>query len=175
MSKDRRNMITKKEIIKHLDKVKQYLKEIESQEEWVEINDQNCPTLKNYGVKPFRIMKRKMRKDGKVWNNINYFDAKKEAEKLGYRLPDVREILALLEQYRKTRKNYSYKDDEFLGITELSYDNDVCYEWLDIEGVAAIRGGNWNTGAAAGPFTLDLDNAPSYVSTYFGFRMAKTI
>lgn len=161
-------MITKKEIIKNLDQVKQYLKEIEGQEGWVEINDQNCPTLKKYGVKPFRIMKRKMRKDGEVWNNINYFDAKKEAEKLGYRLPDVREILALLEQYRKTRKNYSYKDDEFLGITELSYD----YEWLDIEGVAAIRGGAWAAGALGGPFTLNLGAAPSVVGTGVGFRCA---
>jgi len=40
-------------------------------------------------------------------------------------------------------------------------------------GNAAIRGGAWNNGAAAGPFTLNLGNAPSDVAAYIGFRCAK--
>ncbi len=35
-----------------------------------------------------------------------------------------------------------------------------------------IRGGNWNNGANAGAFTLNLNNAPSNVNTNIGFRCA---
>lgn len=168
-------MINKKEIKLHLDEVKRYIQKIEDDTEWVEINYKNCPTLKKYGCVPFLIMKKKMRKDEEVWNNINYYDAKKETKRLGYRLLDIREMLALLEQYRKTTKLPSNKDKEFLGIEELSYDEKVNYEWIDVAGVAAFRGGYWNSGAHAGPFALDLSNAPSDVDASIGFRMAKNI
>jgi hypothetical protein len=35
---------------------------------------------------------------------------------------------------------------------------------------AAIRGGNWNNGANAGCFNLNLNNAPSNTNTNIGFR-----
>ncbi len=37
---------------------------------------------------------------------------------------------------------------------------------------AAIRSGNWDNGANDGPFTLNLNNAPSNVNTNIGFRCA---
>ena len=157
--------------------MKQYIQEIENEVEWVDITNKNCPTLAKYGAKPFRIMKKKMRKPGtqEVWNNINFLDAQKEAEKLGYRLPDIREILALLEQYRTTREKRSYKNKKFLGIEELSYDENVYLEWIDCAGVAAIRGGYWGNGAVDGPFALNMYNAPSLVYTSVGFRCAWTL
>jgi formylglycine-generating enzyme required for sulfatase activity len=36
-----------------------------------------------------------------------------------------------------------------------------------------IRGGNWNNGANAGLFALNLNNAPSNTNTNIGFRCAK--
>lgn len=38
--------------------------------------------------------------------------------------------------------------------------------------VAFKRGGNWNNGANAGAFTLNLNNTPSNVNTNIGFRCA---
>lgn len=38
-----------------------------------------------------------------------------------------------------------------------------------------IRGGNWNNGANAGAFTLNLNNAPSNVDTNIGFRCARYV
>ena len=35
-----------------------------------------------------------------------------------------------------------------------------------------IRGGNWNNGANAGAFSLNLNNPRSNVSTSLGFRAA---
>jgi len=35
---------------------------------------------------------------------------------------------------------------------------------------AAIRGGNWNDGARAGVFSLNLNNAPSNWNTNIGLR-----
>ena len=168
-------MINKTEIKKHLKEVKAYIKELEGGLEWVEINNTNCPTLKKYGVKPFRIMKKKMRKNGEVWNNITFYDAQKEAKKLGYRLPDIREILALLEQYRKVTKTISCHDNEFLGIEELSYDESVCYEWIEVAGVAAFRGGGWYDTTGDGPVALYLSHAPSSVDTSIGFRCASNL
>jgi len=36
-----------------------------------------------------------------------------------------------------------------------------------------IRGGNWNNGANAGAFTLNLNNSPANVNTNIGFRCAQ--
>lgn len=149
---------------------KQHLQKIE----WVEINEENCPTLKKYGAKPFKIMKRKMRDaKGEVWNNINFFDAQKECKKQGFRLPDIREILALLEHYKKTRReSVSGHDKEFLGIEELSSDEEVRLEWLAGAGCGFIRGGYWDTGTHCGAFCLDLLYAPDNSSADIGFRCA---
>jgi len=139
--------------------------------EWVEINNENCPTLEKYGCKPFKIMKKKMRnKDGKVWNNINFYEAKEEAEKLGYRLPDIREMLALLEHYKLVNQNISHKDKDFLGIEELSYGEDVCFEWIEGAGCAFLRRTSWVYTSYAGDFILDLDAAPTNRHHNVGFR-----
>ena len=168
--------MNKQTVLKNLDEIKQYIKEIENENdvEWVDITNENCPTLKKYGCTPFRMMKKKMRKPGtqEVWNNINFFDAQKEAEKLGYRLPDMRETLALLEQYRATQGEISHKDKEFLGIEELSYDEDVNYEWIDCSGVSFLRGGSWVYAANAGAFTAYLVDTPGGRSNSVGFRCA---
>lgn len=139
-------------------------------DEWVKID---IPTLAKYGVKPFYIMKRKMRKDGEVWNNINFYDAKREAEKLGYRLLDIREMLALLEYYKQRNKQISEDDKEFLGIKELSYEEKVCYEWIEGAGCAFLRGGRWHHASSAGVFALALDDAPSSSYGTVGFRCAR--
>lgn len=171
--------MTKQTILDNLEQIKKYLQEIgqEQSVDWVKINNTNCPTLKKYGAKPFKIMKKKMRKPGTdtVWNNIAFSDAQKETQKLGYRLPDIREMLALLEHYRQMTKNPSRTDKEFLGIEELSYNENVCYEWIDVSGCAALRGGNWVNTTDVGPFTLLLYNAPSYVLSYIGFRACQDI
>ncbi|MEK9207689.1 MAG: hypothetical protein AAB922_04355 [Patescibacteria group bacterium] len=170
-------MITKKDVQQNLETVKKYIQELENEVEWVDITYKNCPTLAKYGAVPFRIMKKKMRKPRtqKVWNNINFFDAQKEAKNLGYRLPDIREMLALLEQYRVVTKTPNYKDKEFLGIGELSYDEDVYLEWIDVAGVAARRGGSWGVASPVGPFSLFLGGAPSFVGGTVGFRMCSTL
>jgi len=169
-------MITKKQVRDNLATVRQFIAELENDVEWVEINYDNCPTLKKYNVKPFRIMKKKMRNsDGKVWNNINFFDAKKEVEKWGYRLPDIREMLALLEQYKTDNKNINYNNRSYLGIEELSYQEDVAYEWVEGAGCTWTRGGFWTAGAGAGTFALSLNNAPSYTGAGLGFRMVSDI
>ena len=170
-------MITKKDVQQNLETVKKYIQELENEVGWVDITNENCPTLAKYGCVPFRIMKKKMRKPGtdKVWNNINFFDAQKEAKKLGYRLPDIREMLALLEQYRATHTTPNHKDKEFLGIEELSYDESVYLEWIDVAGCAALRGGGWGDTTNDGPFALLLDYGPSIVGGSLGFRMCSTL
>jgi len=40
---------------------------------------------------------------------------------------------------------------------------------------AFIRGGNWNNGANAGAFTLNLNNAPENSNTNIGFRCASDL
>ena len=166
-----------KEIKSYLDEVKKYIEEIENEpqeQEWVEINNQNCPTLAKYGCKPFRIMKKKVRKlnSNEVWNNINFYDAQEEVKKLGYRLPDIREILALMEHYRKTQKKVSYEDKEFLGIEELSYGEYVNLEWINASGVAFRRGGHWISTSYAGAFAAGLVSTPGGASSDIGFRCA---
>ena len=162
--------------IKKLEKDLEALKKELQEEniEWVEINEKNCPTLKKYGAKPFKIMKRKMRdKDGKVWNNINFFDAKKECEKRGYRLPDIREMLALLEYYKNTQKKVSVNDEEFLGIEELSLEEDVYIEWIEGAACAFLRGAYWSHTSHAGVFTLYLSDTPDNSGhDVIGFRCA---
>lgn len=157
------------------DKIKILKQKRDSEVEFVKIGYKQIPKslFVKYGIVPFEIQKCKMRKDGKVWNNINFFDAQKEAKKLGYRLPDIREMLMLLEFYKQKNKKVSYNDKEFLGIEELSYGENVCYEWIEGANTAFIRGGHWNYGASAGVFTLNLDSAPSDLSNYIGFRCAR--
>ena len=115
--------------------------------------------------------------DGEVWKNINYFDAQKECEKLGYRLPNIQEMLMLLEHYKNVFKEISYKDKEFLGIEELSYDENVYIEWIfGLYDVAFRRGGDWGGGGRAGVFAIDLSNLPSSdTNTDIGFRCVKKI
>jgi len=146
-------------------------------ENWIKVDYSVIPkaTFDKYGVKPFEIMERKMRKDGKVWNNINYFDAVKEAQKLGYSLPTIQQQLVLLDAYKEHfPNNASIRHEEFLGIKELSYDEDVCYEWVYCnEYIGFLRGGYWGDGTNAGVETLALDDTPGSTSYYIGFRCAR--
>ena len=52
-----------------------------------------------------------------------------------------------------------------------------CYllKELDLRawGYAFLRGGNWNNGANAGAFTLNLNNAPGNTNNNIGFRCAR--
>ena len=141
---------------------------------WVRIDYGVIPKelFEKYGCAPFTIMERKMRdKEGEVWNDISYFDAVKEVKKMGYRLINIREILLLLEHYKNTNKKVSIYDKEFLGIKELSYNEDVCYEWVGVlPNIAAIRGGCWTNGAGAGVFTLGLGVVPGSSGSGVGFR-----
>jgi len=167
--------ITKQDVKDNLDFIKKVLAEIDT--EWVEINNQNCPTLKKYGVQPFEIMKYKMRNaKGEVWDTISFADATKEAETLGYRLPHWREISSLMEHYVHTKKHPNMHDKAFLGIEELSYDEHVYCEFLEGPGgVAAIRGGDWSNDSSDGPFALHLYDAPSSVYTPVGFRCVRSL
>lgn len=143
---------------------------------WIKIDYDVVPAklFKKYGIKPFEIMDKKARKDGEVWNNISYFDSIKAAEERGYRLPNIREILLLLEHYKNTNKSVSIYDKGFLGIKELSYNEDVCYEWIYIlPDAAAIRGGDGGDGALAGVFAFDVGDAPSSWVGSFGFRCCR--
>ena len=143
---------------------------------WIRIDYDVIPEelFKKYGVKPFEIMQDKMRKDGKVWNKITYFEAIKVAKEMGYRLVNIREILLLLEHYKNTNKDISSRDKEFLDIKELSYEDSVNYEWIYVlPSVAALRGGSWSGVADAGVFDLSLDDAPSGSSPSIGFRCCK--
>ena len=164
---------TKDEALKAMKELEEYIKGQE--EEWVKIDYSVIPQtlFEKYGIKPFEIMKRKMRKNGEVWDNINYFDAKKEAEKLGYRLPNVREQLMLLEHYSNTQTP-DIHDTEFLGIEELSYDEKVYLEWIEFnDKIGFLRGGGWYYGAGAGVETLALNSAPGSTDSYVGFRCVR--
>ena len=168
--------MNKEEALKKIEELKNFIRE-DGKNDWVKIDYSVIPEelFKKYGVQPFEIQKRKMRNEkGEVWNNINYFDALKECEKLGCRLPNVREMLMLLEQYNNVNKEVSYYDKEFLGITELSHKEDVCYEWIfGLDRVACLRGGYWDITSGAGVFTLDLDNSPTVTCTSVGFRCVR--
>src|SRR3989338_1708879 len=39
-----------------------------------------------------------------------------------------------------------------------------------VSAVAVLRGGNWNNGANAGPFSANLNNAPTNTNNNIGFR-----
>lgn len=147
---------------------------MENKEDWIDINYNVIPReiFDKYRCSPFKIMKRKMRNsEGKVWGNIHYFDARRECEKIGYRLPKLQEMLVLLDWYKKQNKKVSCHDQEFLGIKELSYDEGVCCEWIEMsKSLSFFRGGCRYDNADAGCFTLYLYNAPSSTITYLGFR-----
>ena len=136
---------------------------------WIRIDYDVIPEklFKKYGVKPFDIMERKMRdKEGKIWNNITYTDVIKECEKLGCKLPNIREMFLLLEYYKNFYKEVSTHDEEFLGIKELSCNEEVYCEWVYfLPNLAAFRGGYWTSVACSGVFDLILNSAPSYSST----------
>jgi formylglycine-generating enzyme required for sulfatase activity len=160
-------------------KIADIKKELSKGQDWVKIDYSIIPkeVFDRYGAKPFEIMKNKMRNDkGNVWNNINYFEAKKECEKLGGHLPTIQEMLVLLEWYKTKNQEVSCHDKEFLGIEELSYDEDVNYEWIGmLKDVAFLRGGYWSNTSYAGVFTLTLDGAPTSAYTTVGFRACKEI
>lgn len=170
--------ITKQQVLNNLEQIKQYIADIENENnEWVTIDNTKIPQeyFDKWGVKPFQIMKRKMRdENGAVWNNINYFDARKEAQKLGYRLPHVQEQMMLLDYYSTTKENPSIEDTEFLGIEELSYDEKVYLEWVVLnDRVAFLRGGLWGACTSTGVETLYLSTIPSVTSSSIGFRCAR--
>ncbi|MDE2015986.1 MAG: hypothetical protein KGJ89_05440 [Patescibacteria group bacterium] len=144
-------------------------------DEWITIGYDQIPkeTFDRYGARPFQIMKRKMRKGDGVWNNISWTEAKKEADKLGLRLPHITEVLVLLDAYKKEKgEKASVHDRDFLGIKELSYGETVNYEL--IEGPSPIlRGGYWGDGSNVGAFALGLDWATGDTSDDVGFRCAR--
>ena len=152
--------------------------------DWATIDYSVIPkeTFDKYGAKPFQIMKRKarkkgnvMRKDGEVWNNINYSDAKEVANDLDFSLPTIQQMLTLLAAYKQQHSNdASCYHDEFLGIQELSYSHNVAYEWIEGPG-AFIRGGSWLNGSVDGPFALSLNDAPSNTYSYLGFRCSRDV
>lgn len=166
----------KKEALEVKKKIDEYLATEDT--EWVRIDYSVIPkeVFDMYGVKPFEIMKRKMRKEnGNVWNKISWNDAKKEANKLGYRLTTIQELLVLLHVYKeKYPNNASVNHDKFLGIEELAYRHDVCYEWIDAPS-PCIRGGGWVTGSSAGAFAVNLNWYSGDSNNNVGFRMCKSI
>lgn len=169
------NFKNKQEALNALKEAEAYLKT--TNEEWVKIDYSVIPkeVFEKYGAKPFEIMKRKMRNEnGKVWNNISWNDAKKEAGKLGYRLPTIQEMLVLLHAYKeKYPNNASVNHDEFLGIEELGYDqNNVCYEWIDAPS-PCTRGGYWGDGSDGGAFMTSVGWTRGEADSNVGFRCAR--
>ena len=118
-----------------------------------------------------------MRNEDKVWANITFNDANKEAEKAGMRLPSLNEMLLLLDAYKeKYLDNASCNHKEFLGIEELSYQEDVCYEWIDsLSVVPFLRGGDWYNGSYAGAFALRLVWSGGDTNSNVGFRCVRGI
>ncbi len=43
---------------------------------------------------------------------------------------------------------------------------------IGVTSICTLRGGNWNNGASAGTFALNLNNARSNVNDNVGFRAA---
>jgi hypothetical protein len=168
--------MTKQDALQKIEELKKYIAKCDENDEWVKIDYFVIPkeVFDKYGAKPFEIMKKKMRNtDGEVWNNIGWADSKKEAEKLGYRLPKIQEMLVLLDWYKQEKgSDISCLDKEFLGIEELSYNEDVCYEWIDSPTVCS-RGGYCDNGNGAGSFALFLNYSSGYASYYVGFRCAR--
>ena len=160
-----------------LQKIKELKFFIQEQNEWIGIDYSVIPKeiFDKYGAKPFGIMKYKMRNDdGNVWNDINYFNAQRECKKLGYRLPNIQEMLVLLNWYKQKNKKVFHNDKEFLGIEELSYAEDVCHEWIfNLDDVAFLRGGHWHAGAGTGAFALRLGVSPADSGCSIGFRCVR--
>ena len=152
------------------------LKKQRKSQDWITIGYDQIPkeVFDRYGTKPFEIMKKKMRKpNGEVWANITFNEAKAEVQKLGYRLPTIQEMLVLLDWYKHEKGDKaSYKDMDFLGIEELSYDEKVCYEWIDAPS-ACVRGAIWTYGSYDGAFTLRLYWDPGTAGAIVGFRCAR--
>ena len=167
--------LTKKEALEKIEELKQYIDNLNREEEFITINYTKIrqELFEKYGVKPFQIAKRKMRDDkGEVLCNINYFQAKEEAKKRGGRLPHIREMLLLLEAYKEQNEEVDYRDKEFLGIEELSYDEDVCYEWVEaLEDVGLLRGGGWTYASNAGAFHLSVYSSSTGASSGIGGRL----
>ena len=142
---------------------------------WIKIGYEQIPKkiFDRYGAKPFEIMEKRMRKpDGSVWNNISWKEAKKEAKKMGYRLPTINEMLVLLDFYKMKYPKNSVCHQSFLGISELSCDEEICFEWVDAP-VACSRSGYWGNGNNGGAFTLRLSWDASYRDSCMGFRCAR--
>jgi len=172
--------MNKNEALKKIDELKKFVEQCDQNEEFVTIDYSVIPKEKfeKYGVKPFQVAKKKARReDGTVWNNIDFEDAKKEAEKMGGRLMSLNEIFLLLDAYKeKYLDNASCEHEEFLGIEELSYHEEVCYEWIDSLSVIPFRrGGDWNFGSNAGAFALRLLWSGGSSFSNVGFRCAKGI
>jgi len=169
--------LTREMALQKIEELKNFIKQEDN--EFVRIDYDVIPKelFEKYNVKPFAIQKKKMRnEDGKVWSEIDYFEAQKECEKLCYRLPNVREMLMLLEYYKNVNKEILHTDKEFIGIEELSYDEDVCYEWIyNLEDIAFRRGGGWADASYAGVFALHLSGSPTHSSTTVGFRCVRDI
>ena len=170
--------LTKEEALQRIEELQKYIENQNANDDWVTIDYSiiRKELFKKYGVKPFQIMKKKMRNAaGGVWHSIDFFEAKAGAEKRGLRLPNIREILLLLEAY-KEQNVFSVYDNDFLGIEELSYNEDVCYEWVEaLNDAAFLRGGTWSNGTNAGVFTLYLYSAPLNSGTNLGFRCARDL
>jgi len=171
--------MNKNEALKKIEELKAFVEQCDQNEEFVTIDYSVIPKEKfeKYGVKPFQIMKRKMRNDDKVWANITFNDAKKEAEKAGMRLPSLNEMLLLLDSYKeKYSDNASCYHKEFLGIEELSYNEEVCYEWIDsLSVIPFLRGGDWSDGSDAGAFALHLAWSGGTTNYGVGFRCVRGI
>ena len=168
----------KNEALAKIHELEQFVANLDKEQEWVKIDYSKIPreVFEKYGAKPFEIMRTKMRNSGgEVWNNISYTDAKKEAEKLGYHLPSIQQMLVLLDWYKYEKgENVSCYDKEFLGIEELSYDEDASYEWIDSPAICS-RGGSWPYGSGAGAFSLGLYSPTGDANYDVGFRMTKDI
>jgi hypothetical protein len=171
--------MNKNEALKKIEELKVFVEQCDRKEDFVTIDYSviSKEKFEKYGVKPFQIMKRKMRNDDKVWANITFNDAKKEAEKAGMRLPGLNEMLLLLDSYKeKYLDNASCYHKEFLGIEELSYNEEVCYEWIDsLSVIPFLRGGNWYNGSHAGAFALLLSWSGGNTSNDVGFRCVRGI
>ena len=167
--------MNKQEALRKIEELKKFVSELDAQGDWVKIDYSVIPkeTFDKYGAKPFEIMKKKVREAGKVVNNITWDEAKTKAKALGCRLPSIQEMLVLLDAYKKKYPdNADIYHKEFLGIEELSYSEDVCYEWIDAPS-PITRGANWNNGANAGVFSLYLNWDTGNTSYYVGVRCAR--
>lgn len=170
--------LTKQEALEKIEELKSYVENLDKEEEWVKIDYSVIPKeiFEKYGAKPFEIMKRKMRNNkDKVWNNISWTDAKEEAKKIGYRLPSIQEMLVLLDYYKKEYlDNADIYHEEFLGIKEISFNEDVPYEWIDAPS-PSIRGANWSNGSGDGAFALYLDWGAGRAGNFVGFRCVRAV